>query len=86
MMQILKICATVEGININEESFLALGEIGVKTTLRYAVPLLRPRSLLAKVSGRTSIIKQDIEEICGLYREAKFSAKLLLEQSDKYFK
>ncbi|KAF8782917.1 RuvB-like 1 like protein [Argiope bruennichi] len=34
MIQILKIRATVEGINIDEESLLALGEIGVKTTLR----------------------------------------------------
>ncbi|GBN01870.1 RuvB-like 1, partial [Araneus ventricosus] len=83
---ILKIRATVEGINIDEESLLALGEIGVKTTLRYAVQLLSPASLLAKVSGRTSVKKQDVEEICGLFRDAKSSAKLLLAQSDKYLK
>ncbi|GFT54656.1 ruvB-like 1 [Trichonephila clavipes] len=86
MIQILKIRATVEGLTIDEESLLSLGEIGMKTTLRYAVQLLSPASLLAKLNGRTSIKKQDIEEISGLFCDAKSSAKLLLEQGDKYLK
>ncbi|XP_042907345.1 ruvB-like 1 [Parasteatoda tepidariorum] len=86
MIQILKIRANVEGITIDEESLCTLGEIGLKTTLRYAVQLLTPASLLAKVNGRTSVKKQDITEIGSLFKDAKSSAKLLIEHSDKYLK
>lgn len=86
MVQILKIRAQTEGIEIDEDSLQALGEIGTKTTLRYAVQLLSPANILSKVNGRTSIKKEDIKEISEVFHDAKSSAKLLAEQDDKYMK
>ena len=86
MVQILKIRAQVETIKVSEDSYQLLGEIGVKTTLRYAVQLLTPASLLARINGRDSISREDLEEINELFYDAKSSAKLLAEQSDKYMK
>merc|ERR1711893_235437 len=40
MVQILKIRAQTEGIGVSDESLEKLSEIGVKSTLRYAVQLL----------------------------------------------
>ncbi|XP_054723275.1 ruvB-like 1, partial [Uloborus diversus] len=86
MFQILKIRANIEGVSIDEESLLTLAEIGQKTTLRYAVLLLSPANLSAKVNGRTSITKQDVEEVRKLFHDAKTSAALLKEHNDKYLK
>ncbi|XP_023224204.1 ruvB-like 1 [Centruroides sculpturatus] len=86
MVQILKIRAQTEGIEIDEDSLQALGEIGSKTTLRYAVQLLSPANILSKVNGRTSIKKEDIKEISEVFHDAKSSARLLAEQDDKYMK
>ncbi|KAL1468513.1 hypothetical protein MTO96_025347 [Rhipicephalus appendiculatus] len=63
-----------------------LGEIGTRTTLRYAAQLLSPSSLLAKVNGRTSIRKDDVKEVNDLFHDAKSSAKILAENNDKYMK
>ncbi|XP_065059228.1 ruvB-like 1 [Rhopilema esculentum] len=86
MIQILKIRAQIEGIQINEESLQFLGETGCKTTLRYAVQLLTPASLLAKINGQDVISKAEVEEISELFYDAKSSAKMLAEQGDKYMK
>lgn len=86
MIQIIRIRAQAEGLEIDEESLNALGEIGTKATLRFAVQLLSPAALLAKVNGRTSIRNEDIVEISQLFHDAKSSAKILAEQSDKYMK
>ena len=37
MMQIIKIRASTENISINDDSLQLLGDIGVKTTLRYEI-------------------------------------------------
>lgn len=86
IVQILGIRAQVEGIKVDLESSQVLGEIGVKTTLRYAIQLLTPASLLARINGHESISKEDVEEINELFYDAKSSAKLLIEQEDKYMK
>jgi len=51
---------------------------------RYAVQLLTPASLLAKINGKEAIDKDEIEEINELFYDAKSSAKILAEQKDKY--
>ncbi|XP_046853446.1 ruvB-like 1 [Xenia sp. Carnegie-2017] len=85
-VEILRIRAQIEGIQIDDESIQILGETGTKTTLRYAVQLLTPAHFLAKINGRESINKSDIDEINELFFDAKSSAKLLAEQGDKYMK
>lgn len=86
MVQILRIRAQTESIQIENDSLLQLGEIGTKTTLRYSVQLLTPAYLLAKLNGRTTITREDIKEISELFFDAKSSAKILAEQDDKFMK
>lgn len=85
-VQILRIRAQTEGIQISDESLVILGEVGVKTTLRYAIQLLTPASILARINGRDAIAPEDIQEINELFYDAKSSAKMLAEQDDKYMK
>eukprot|EP00775_Hariotina_reticulata_P013165 gene13165-13295_t len=84
MVQIVAIRAQVEGIDIDEESLAYLGEIGERTSLRHAVQLLTPSFMLAKTNGREGISKGDLEEADQLFHDAKYSARLLHEQADKY--
>jgi len=84
IVQILSIRSQIEGINVDEEAFAYLGEIGVRSTLRYAVQLLTPCKVLVGTNGREQINKEDIEEIDSLFYDAKASAKLLLEQQAGY--
>lgn len=86
IVQILKIRSQVEGIQAGDESYQLLGDIGVKTTLRYAVQLLTPANILSRINGRDSVSKEDIEEINELFYDAKSSAKMLAEHDDKYMK
>eukprot|EP00271_Cylindrocystis_brebissonii_P016095 TRINITY_DN39297_c0_g1_i1.p1 TRINITY_DN39297_c0_g1~~TRINITY_DN39297_c0_g1_i1.p1 ORF type:complete len:459 (+),score=113.22 TRINITY_DN39297_c0_g1_i1:202-1578(+) len=84
MIQILAIRAQVESIAIGEESLALLGEIAERTSLRHAVQLLTPSSVVARTNGRDAMNQSDIEEIAKLFLDAKASAKLLQEQGDKY--
>ena len=86
VVKILKIRAQIESIQVNEAAIECLGEIGVKTTLRYAVQLMTPASILSRINGREAVGKDDVDEINELFFDAKASAKLLAEQDDKYMK
>merc|ERR1712137_438716 len=78
IVQILSIRSQIEGLTVEEEAVAFLGEIGVRSTLRYAVQLLTPCKVLVGTNGREQINKEDIEEIDSLFYDAKASAKLLL--------
>jgi len=84
IVQVVGIRAQTEGLTIEEESLVLLGEIGVNTSLRYVVQLLTPAAVLARTNGREAITREDIEEIDSLFYDAKSSAKLLAENADKY--
>ncbi|KAI8573674.1 hypothetical protein RHMOL_Rhmol01G0295500 [Rhododendron molle] len=84
MIQILAIRAQVEELVVDEESLAYLGEIGQQASLRHAVQLLSPASIVAKMNGRDGICKADLEEVGTLYLDAKSSARLLQEQQDRY--
>uniref|UniRef100_A0A0D6QXB1 RuvB-like helicase n=1 Tax=Araucaria cunninghamii TaxID=56994 RepID=A0A0D6QXB1_ARACU len=84
IVQILAIRAQVEGLSIDDESLASLGETGRKTSLRHAVQLLSPASIVARTNGREQICKGDLEDIGSLFLDAKASAKLLQQQSDRY--
>ena len=86
MMQIIKIRSLVEGIQLDDQSLTELGSIGCSTTLRYAVQLLTPASILAKINGLEAVSINEVNEINELFYDAKASAKLLAEQEDKYMK
>ena len=71
---------------MDDEALNILAAIGDKTTLRYAVQLLTPSNILAKINGKDKITKEEIEEVSDLFYDAKSSAKLLQEDQDKYLK
>ena len=85
-VQILRIRAQTEGIQLDDDSIQLLGDIGVKTTLRYAIQLLTPANILARINGRDAIARDDVQEISELFYDAKSSAKMLAELEDKYMK
>ncbi|KAJ3037455.1 RuvB-like protein 1 [Rhizophlyctis rosea] len=81
---IVNIRAKTENITVADESVQFLADIGVKTSLRYAIQLLTPASILARINGRESIDKDDIDEVHRLFFDAKASAKMLQETKDPY--
>lgn len=83
-MKILAIRAQVEQIGIDEDSLAHLGLIGETASLRHATQLLTPAQVLAKTSGRDGITTADVNSVHELFHDAKYSARLLAEQADKY--
>lgn len=81
---IIKLRAATEGLQIDEDALKVLSQAGVKSTLRYAVQLLTPSAITAKISGRTNITVDDIKDMGGLFLDAKSSAALLKEQAEKF--
>eukprot|EP00281_Chroomonas_sp_CCMP1168_P025098 CAMPEP_0206229796 /NCGR_PEP_ID=MMETSP0047_2-20121206/9891_1 /ASSEMBLY_ACC=CAM_ASM_000192 /TAXON_ID=195065 /ORGANISM="Chroomonas mesostigmatica_cf, Strain CCMP1168" /LENGTH=455 /DNA_ID=CAMNT_0053653125 /DNA_START=95 /DNA_END=1462 /DNA_ORIENTATION=- len=84
MAQIVALRAKTESIEVEADALVALSAIGERATLRYAVQLLTPACIIAKTNGRGSISSGDIEEVDGLFYDAKSSAKLLAEHADRY--
>lgn len=84
MIQIVAIRAETESLQIDEEALASLGEIGSRTSLRYAVQLLTPSRIVAQTTGREIITAIDIEEVDALFFDAKASAKRLAESSEGY--
>ena len=84
MINIIKIRARTEGITLEEDAYKALGEIGERSTLRFALQLLTPGNITAKINAHQVITRSDIEEASQLFYDAKSSAKILAEQGDKF--
>ena len=63
---------------------ICTGEIGVKTSLRYAVQMLTPSRIVAQTSGHEIITCNDVEEVNDLFFDAKASARRLAESGEGY--
>ena len=68
MAQIVKIRAGTEGLQIDDDTLNVLSEMGSRTTLRYAVQLLTPSAITARISGRQNIARDDIKVCLSLFR------------------
>lgn len=77
MIQIVSIRAGAESIEVSDEALAAMGEVGARTSLRYAVQLLTPSRIIAETSGREIVEDVDVEEVDELFFDAKASARLL---------
>jgi RuvB-like protein 1 (pontin 52) len=77
MMQIISIRAETESLEVEEEALATMGEVGAKTSLRYAVQMLTPARIMAQSAGRETISAVDVEEISEMFMDAKGSAKIL---------
>jgi len=82
--KILSIRAEVEEVKIETKALDALAQIGVTSSLRYAVQLLTPCKVMAQTAGNNAITKDDVDEINELFMDAKESAKMLKKEEDKY--
>lgn len=67
----------VEGLNIAPAALERLALHGDSASLRYALQLLTPASVLARLAGRDEIEEQDVGEMAELFIDAKTSATLL---------
>ncbi|PSN42890.1 hypothetical protein C0J52_23440 [Blattella germanica] len=81
--QILRLRALTEGIQVVEEALSLLGEVGTRTTLRYAAQLLTPSALTAKVNGRNTIAKADVQEIGYLFLDENFTSEWSKSSTEK---
>lgn len=84
IVRIIAIRAKTEGIRLASGTLEKLGEIGDRTSLRYAVQLLTPANILAQTNGREEITVDDVLEINDMFFDAKTSAAHLSEHGDEY--
>ena len=71
-----------EGLAITEPALDRISEHGVKVSLRYALQLLTPSSILAGINGRKEIDVDDVAECEDLFIDARRSAKIVNEDDD----
>ncbi|KAH7101359.1 DNA helicase [Auriculariales sp. MPI-PUGE-AT-0066] len=72
--EVLKLRAQVEGLQLGEGVLDRLSQEGERGSLRYALQLLAPASILAGLAGRTQIEVADISEMNELFLDARTSA------------
>ena len=74
---IIRLRAKVEGLSLNEAALEKVAQHGTGVSLRYALQLLTPASILANVNGRKEIAVEDIAECTDLFIDAMSSAKVV---------
>lgn len=79
--KIISIRAEVENIAVAPAALEALGEVGTRTSLRYAVQMLTPARILAETTGRSEVTPEDVAEVDALFFDGKASARLLAKSS-----
>ncbi len=84
MAQILAVRAVVEGVALAEDALAAAADVGAATSLRHAAALLTPAAVLARTAGREEVAAGDLAEAATLFRDARYSARLLTEHADRY--
>ncbi|PHJ20088.1 tip49 C-terminus family protein [Cystoisospora suis] len=84
---VIRIRAKTENLEMEEEAINHLGEIGERTSLRYAVHLLTPASILAETEAddEAPVISLDhIERVDCLFQDARTSARRLAQEADLF--
>lgn len=82
--QIIEKRKTTEGLAMTEDALDKLAQQGVETSLRYALQLMAPAGILARVNGRPQITMPDIEEAEELFIDAKRSTAIVQASNGKY--
>jgi len=81
---IVRLRTKTEGLAIKDAALDKVAEHGVKVSLRYALQLLTPASILARVNGRRDIDEVDVGECEELFIDARRSASIV-NQADGSF-
>ena len=74
---IIQLRARTEGLSIAEPALDQVAQHGVKVSLRYALQLLTPAHILARVNGRQEIGLDEVRECEELFLDAKRSAEMI---------
>ncbi|KIK40995.1 hypothetical protein CY34DRAFT_806597 [Suillus luteus UH-Slu-Lm8-n1] len=72
--KVVQLRANVEGLKLGPGVLERIAEEGERGSMRYALQLLTPASILAGLSGRNQIEVEDIGEMNELFLDAKTSA------------
>lgn len=70
----------IEGLSIADAALDSLTEKGIQASLRHAIQLLTPASILSKIGAREEIAVEDIVECEGLFLTANQSAAIVQQQ------
>ncbi len=77
--KILQIRMAEEKVDMEEDALEYLTNIGIESSLRYAVQLMAPAANIAKNNKRRKISKGDVEEARKLFHDVKKSVEYLKE-------
>jgi len=77
--KVVNVRAAVEGLKLGHGVLEKLALEGQRGSLRYALQLLMPASILTTLAGRNQIEVEDIGEMTELFLNAKTSAGLIAE-------
>ncbi|MCQ4336008.1 MAG: hypothetical protein NO130_01265 [Sulfolobales archaeon] len=77
--EIIKIRAEELDVAIDEAGIEELTKIGAQTSLRYAIQLIEPASIVAKRKGRHIITAEDVRYAAGLFMDVKKSINYVKE-------
>jgi len=85
---ILKIRAETEGIVVDQEALTKLAQIGVETSLRHAVHLLSPASILAHTIDPVNPVVTPlvVDDVTSLFLDGKASALVISRENSKFMK
>ncbi|KAJ1978854.1 RuvB ATP-dependent DNA helicase pontin [Dimargaris cristalligena] len=81
---ILEIRAKVENLKLAADALECVSGKGINSSLRYAMQLLTPASILARLQNRDEIQLQDIEEAGSLFFDAKTSAQVVAQNESQF--
>jgi TBP-interacting protein len=84
--EIVKIRANELEIELDNETLEELTKIGTEESLRYAVQLLEPSSIIAKRNGRNVVKMEDVREAFNLFVDVKRSVKYVKEYENLLLK
>lgn len=74
---IVRLRTRTEGLSITEPALDKISKHGVKVSLRYALQLLTPASILARVGNKKEIDVDDVAECEDLFIDARRSAAIV---------
>lgn len=83
--KIIRIRVQIEGLAITETALEKIADHGTRISLRYALQLLTPSSILARVSGRNQIDVADVGECEDLFIDTQRSVAIVNGEAGSHF-
>ncbi|MEM4621509.1 MAG: RuvB-like domain-containing protein [Sulfolobales archaeon] len=84
--EIVRIRSEEEEVALSSDALELLADLGVKYSLRYAIQLLRPASVVAQKKGRSAVKAEDVQEVSRQFIDTKRSVEFIKEFEEKFLK